>query len=300
MHLPTRILTLLLLGLSAPSWAQSCAEAMARFDYSRATELARVQLAQTPSDAGGWICLARSQYERGDFEAALISLQTSDGLAKSPAQMVLANNWYGVTLRRLGQRNAASLYLQKALELGQTFGDQGGYATALHNMAGLLNELGQPQQAVARYQASLAINPDAAERSASLNNLGLIAMQQGGYAEAEQLIRAAIDLNRQGGHFHHLGKHLMNLGNLLRRQDRLDEASVLITEGQALVAKAGDRYWLGVGHRLQAWLAKARGDTAVAMRELNLAADDYARAGSRIEMEETQREIAVLATPLTH
>jgi tetratricopeptide (TPR) repeat protein len=292
-----RIFCFCLFCLALTARADDCLQAMARFDYARAAELARERLAQAPADTAAWICLARSQYERGDFEAALISLQTTDGLAKSPTEMVLANNWYGVTLRRLGQPNAAELYLRRAVELGQTFSDLGGYATALHNMAGLLDGRGRPQEAVVWYQASLAINPDAAERSASYNNLGLIAMQQGAYAEAEQLIRKAIDLNRQGGHFHHLGKHLMNLGNLLRRQGRLDEAGTLIAEGQTLVAKAGDRYWLGVGHRLQAWLAKARGDMAGAMRELGLAADDYARAGSRIEMEETQLEMAALANP---
>ena len=289
-----RLILTLLIYLTADVQASECTEAMARFDYSAAARFANARLAQSPGDAGSLICLARSQYERGDFEAALISLQRTDGLAKTPVEAVLTNNWYGVTLRRMGQRNAAKLFLQKAFDLARASGDQGGLATAMHNIASMLNDLDRPQEALAWYQASLAINPDAAERSASLNNMGLIVAALGRNDEAEGLIRAAIDVNRQGGHFHHLGKHLMNLGNLLRRQGRFDEAGALIGQGQALVEKAGDRYWIGVGHRLRAWLAQETGHRDEARREYDLAAIEYGWAGTVTDLDATHAERAAL------
>jgi len=289
-----RLALTLLICLAANVHASDCTDAMARFDYSNAARFANARLTQAPGDAASLICLARSQYERGDFEAALISLQRTDGLAKTPVEVVLASNWYGVTLRHLGYRTGSWQFLQKALELARAIGDQGGLATAMHNLAGLLDDFGRPQEALAWFQASLAINPDAAERSASLNNMGLIFETLGQPDEAERLIRAAIEVNRQGGHFHHLGKHLMNLGNLLRRQGRFEEARTLIGQGQALVEKAGDRYWMGVGHRLRAWLERAEGHRDAARREFDLAANDYAWAGTSSELDATHAERAAL------
>lgn len=299
-HLPrlTRMMTMawgLMLGIQAgPAVADSCRDALDRFDYPAARAEASRQLDGNPANAAAWVCLARSQYETGHFADALASLARTEGLAMEGPTRVLADNWYGVTLRRLGRRAEAWEHLGRALDLAQTVRDTGGLATALHNRAGMLYDADQAEMALSTYRQSLAINPDQAERSASLNNMGLIEIERGNFRQGETHILAAIDLNRSHGHAHHLGKHLMNLGNLYRIQGRFEAAERHLLEGASLVAKAGDQFWLGVSHRLLAWLARDRRDLPRAASELEAAIGLYQSAGTPVEAEAAKAELAGL------
>jgi tetratricopeptide (TPR) repeat protein len=288
------LLIILTFLASAKASANMCTDALNRFDYPAARAIAQGQLARDSRDAPAWICLARSLYETGHFGEALAALNRTDALTMDSATRVLADNWYGVTLRRLNRRAEAWERLQAALTLARQSQDQAGLATALHNTAGLLYDAGQADAALEHYRQSLAINPDAAERSASLNNMGLIEADRGNPALAAQFIEAAIALNRQHGHFHHLGKHLMNLGNLYRSLNRLDEAEALNKEGAALVNKADDRFWIAVSHRLAAWLALDRGRLDLVKSQLESAIKDYALAGAPLEEAESRAELTQL------
>ena len=293
-HLPIFLLTFLIPLISAHAEATPCTDALNRFDYPAAHAIAQTRLARDDRDADAWICLARSLYETGRFAEALAALGRTDALPMDATTRVLADNWYGVTLRRLNRRAEAWERLQAALVLARQTQDQAGLATALHNSAGLLYDAGLANAALDHYRQSLAINPDAAERSASLNNMGLIEADRGNLVLAAQLVEAAIALNRQHGHFHHLGKHLMNLGNLYRSFNRLDEAEALLKEGAALVEKADDRFWIAVSHRLAAWLALDRGRIDEAKSRLEQAIKDYALAGAPLEEAESRAELARL------
>lgn len=289
-----RLLVFLAALAAAPAAANPCDEALNRFDYPAALGIAREQITWNDRDAPAWVCLARGLYETGRFAEALVALKRTDALPMNATTRVLADNWYGVTLRRLDRRAEAWDRLQAALDLARREGNRAGLATALHNTAGLLYDAGQAIPALDHYRQSLAINPDAAERSASLNNMGLIEADRGNPVAAEGLLQAAIALNRQHGHFHHLGKHLMNLGNLRRGERRFDEAEALIREGAAWVEQADDRYWIAVSHRLAAWLAMDRGRTLQAVKLLERAARDYALAGTPMEEVATRAEMARL------
>lgn len=66
----------------------------------------------------------------------------------------------------------------------------------LHNFAGLLYACGDVAGALALYRESIPLNPGLSERSASLNNVGLILQAQGDRAGATQWIEAAVALDR--------------------------------------------------------------------------------------------------------
>ena len=275
-----------------------CNIALSKFDYVTAMDDARLALASSPGDGGQLICLGRAQYESGDFCSALSSLTAASKTKLTPSQGVLLLNWFGVTLRRLGRLQEAWQAQQTGLNLARQINDTPGLATALHNTAGMLYDQGYANQAIQVYRSSLAINPDAAERSASHNNIGLILQAQGDWNGAERELNEAIRINREGGHFHHLGKHLMNLGNLRRLQGRYAEAEALINEGVLVEEKAGDRYWLAVASRYKAWLAKDRGNVSLALAELAMARSLYADAGSPLEANQVDSELMALQARL--
>lgn len=271
--------------------ADPCSEALARFDYAGAEQAASADLQSSTRNAAAWLCLGRAYYERGDFSRALEALNRAAGLPADDLLTVQLGNWLGVTLRRLGRLEEAWAYQQKALLLAQRTGDRAGLATALHNIAGMRYDHGDAYGALRDYRASIPMNPDLAERSASFNNSGLIYQDMGDFDRARQALEAAIELNRTGNHFHHLGKHLMNLGNLERAQGRFEEARRLIDEGHALVERAGDIYWLGVSAHYRAWLANDLNQPDVARAAYAEALRYYQQAGAAGDAARLVREL---------
>lgn len=283
--------------LAASTLADPCNEALARFDYPAAQAAANAGLQASPHDAAAWLCLGRARYERGDFQSALEALNAA---ARQPVGGPLAvqlGNWFGVTLRRLGRNDEAWRHQQNALALAQVIGDQAGLATALHNTAGMRYDRGDVAGALRDYGSSVAINPDAAERSASLNNTGLILQAQGDLNGAREALQAAIALNRAGGHFHHLGKHLMNLGNLERELGHYDEARRLLDEGRALVEKAGDVFWFGVAAHYRAWLANDQHLPEAARDAYEEAKRYYLQSGAAGDVARLEKELAAHRLP---
>lgn len=294
MSIPRWIKAAGLLSCVPLAHADACHDALAAFDYSQAGQLAHSRLSTLPGDPPARMCAARAAYETGHFADALLHLRAVEAQLPQGELRTYAYNWLTVTLRKLGREREAMQYGQAALAWARRETSQQNLATALHNLAGLAYSNGNAATAVALYQESIPLNPDLSERSASLNNLGLILQAQGDRVAAEKWLREAIALNRAHGHFHHLGKHLMNLGNLYRETGKFEDAQALLDEGAALIDRAGDQYWQAVAARYRGWLARDRGDWAQAGRWLALAARTYDLAGATADGDATREELARL------
>jgi len=277
-----------------PGWAgaDECHEALAAFDYARAAQLAQMRLAEQARDGSALMCEARAAYETGRFVAALDILRRYEALQPQGEARTYLYNWLTVTLRKLGREREAMQYGQAALARARGEASRQNLATALHNFAGLMWERLDASKAIALYLESVPLNPDLSERSASLNNLGLIYQALGQPVAAEQRLQEAIAINREHGQFHHLGKHLMNLGNLYREQRRFAEAASLLEEGASLIERVGDLYWLAVAARYRGWLARDQRDWAAAGRWLAEAARSYELAGAVADARSTRAELA--------
>ncbi|MFO7541482.1 MAG: tetratricopeptide repeat protein [Thiobacillus sp.] len=280
------------LGVPMLAHADSCHDALAAFDYAQASELAQARLNAAHADPAAHMCAARAAYESGRFADALIHLRAVEIQRPQAELRTYAYNWLTVTLRKLGREREAMQYGQAALAWARRESSQQNLATALHNLAGLLYTQGNAAQALALYQESIPLNSDASERSASLNNMGLMLQAQGKRDAAEEWMQAAIALNRAEGHFHHLGKHLLNLGNLQREVGNFDAAQALMDEGAELIERAGDQYWQAVAARYRGWLARDLGDWAQAGRWLALAARTYDMSGAQFEGVATRNELS--------
>lgn len=283
----------LLAGMSL-AHADACHDALAVFHYAHASQLAQAGLVDAPADVMAHMCAARAAYETGRFGAALLHLRAVEAQRPQAEARTYAYNWLTVTLRKLGREREAMQYGQAALALARREASQQNLATALHNLAGLAYTQGNTALAMALYRESIPLNPDLSERSASLNNLGLILQAQGDPSGAEKWLQEAIALNRAHDHFHHLGKHLMNLGNLYREAKKFDDAQALLDEGALLIERADDLYWQAVAARYRGWLARDRGDWAQAGRWLALAARTYDAAGATADGDATREELARL------
>ncbi len=286
--------TLALAACTSLAQADPCHDALARFDYPAAQALADARLAAWPADFSARLCAARAAYETGHFEQALAYLRSAEAGQRQGEARTYAYNWLTVTLNRLGRGAEALAYGQAALAWARREPNRQNLATALHNLAGLRYAHGDAATALALYRESIPLNPDLSERSASLNNVGLILQAAGDTASAERWLLDAITLNRANGHYHHLGKHLLNLANLYRQTGRFDEAQALLDEGAALIDRAQDRYWQAVAARYRGWLARDRRDWAEAGRWLAQAARAYDAAGATADGDAAREELGRL------
>ncbi len=284
----------LLSAWAALAQADPCHDALAAFDYAQAATLAQARLAAAPADPMARLCAARAAYETGAFTDALLHLRAVELGRPQAETRTYAWNWLTVTLRRLGREDEAMRYGAAALAAARQETNRQNLATALHNFAGLAQARGDDAKALALYRESIPLNPDLSERSASLNNVGLILQGRGDRAGAERWLNDAIALNREHGQFHHLGKHLMNLGNLRREAGDHAAAAALFDEGAALVERADDRYWVAVAARYRGWLARDRRDWAEAGRWLAAAARGYDATGAQADAAAARAELAAL------
>lgn len=276
-----------LLGLMAGSvQADPCHAALARFDYEQAMHLS----AAAPESAAAGLCAARAAYETGQFVRAMNELRKVES-GQPPGEMrTYLYNWLTVTLRKLGHEQEAMQYGRAALAWARIEPNRQNLATALHNLAGLTASAGDRHAALALYRESIPLNPDLSERSASLNNVGLLFQAAGEWAAAESWMQAAIELNRAENHFHHLGKHLMNLGNLYRALGRYSLAQRHLEDGAALIEQAHDDYWKAVAMRYSGWLARDMGDRVTARDRLHEAERRYEATGARQDAVATRAE----------
>jgi tetratricopeptide (TPR) repeat protein len=217
---------------------------------------------------------------------AVFNYPLAADLAQAQLAAGSADAWAGMCAARAAYETG---HFATALETSQQ-----NLATALHNLAGLAWARGNAVDAIALYRESIPINPDLSERSASYNNIGLIRQAQGQLAEAEYWLEQAIALNREHDHSHHLGKHLMNLGNLYREEKRYAEAASLLDEGVALIDRAGDIYWQAVAARYRGWLARDQGDEVAAAHWLARAAHGYDAAGAGSDAGAAREELSRL------
>ena len=110
----------------------------------------------------------------------------------------------------------------------------------MNNLALLLSETGDVNEAEALYREALAIRrqvfgDEHPAVATGLKNLALLLMRREAFADAEALYREALAIGRRlPGNEHHLANTLNNFAALLATLGRYDEAEPLCREGLAI------------------------------------------------------------------
>jgi tetratricopeptide (TPR) repeat protein len=136
-----------------------------------------------------------------------------------------------------GQIDEAIPHYDEALRLNPDL------AIAHYNLANVLARRGRLDEAIGQYEAALRLEPDLAEAH---NNLGLVLARRGQIDEAIGQYEAALRLEPDDAEAHN------NLGNALARRDRVDEAIGQYEAALRLkpdLAEAGKNLALVLAHR---------------------------------------------------
>ncbi len=172
-------------------------------------------------------------------------------LAGKPVIQAQVLGTMGTVYGSLGIYDRSAALLERGLELRRaTIGrDHPETATALEGLAEAYRKLARFDEAETLHREALALKrrTNAAPKSlaSSLSNLGLTLTERGRYADAEPLLREAIELWRahDGPTALPLAVGLDNLASTLRQQGRLDDAVPVLERAIAI-----RRQRLGNGH----------------------------------------------------
>src|SRR3954469_10907738 len=211
--------------------------------FSQAAELADDPLeeAQLRDRAG------RAAYSGGDMEAATRELEQAHQLyttAGAAREAALAQAMLGNTEWQLHQADRALERLQSAYAVLAEAEPDEGFAAVAAELARAQFFMGDLDAAQVTVDAAL----DAAERlwlpetlSQGLNTAGLIIAGQGrweqGYALIKRSLEVALENDRTGAAL----RAYNNLGDMLDRRDRAEEAIEVQSAGLALARKVGAR-----------------------------------------------------------
>lgn len=189
-----------------------------------------------------------------------LSEQLGDGLAAAELRLYIGQ------LHRLQSRwQAAKELLTGSAEAFAQLGEQRGQARALNQLAYLAWQQHQPDEVARLAHTALALLAEGdIERAMSLSALGLAAIEQHRWQEAEAHHRAALQIRTQHGDRRLMAWSLQNVGYALRGQGRHEETVAYFEEAIAVLTTVHDpahcaiaQMNLGVTYSLMEASAKA-------------------------------------------
>ena len=205
-----------------------------------------------------------------------------------------ARNYQGAIALERGAADAAEQHFAAALELARTLGDHTTEARCLNNLGIVANLRGDPRAALASYQLALAAYQQAGlvrGMAETQHNIGISRGDMGDYAgalaAAEEAARLAERVKDEGLS----ALALFGRGALHLFQGDTDLAAAELTRAQAVYERLQQPVGLAEVWRLQAGVARARGDLAGAVALLRKAAELARGQGSAHTLAEIERDL---------
>ncbi len=194
------------------------------------------------------------QYQKGQFKAALLSLEQALQIYQQigdRAGVGRALGNLGVAYRSLGDYQKAIDFYQQSLAIAQQIGDRAGVGRALGNLGNAYHSLGDYQKAIDFHQQSLAIAQQIGDRAgvgSVLGNLGNAYESLGDYQKAIDFHQQSLAIFKEIGDRAGVGSVLGNLGNAYYSLGDYQKAIDFHQQSLAIAQQIGDR--AGVGRAL--------------------------------------------------
>lgn len=211
-------------------------------DYARAeaeakTLLLRDDLSRT-DQIDAQTCLGNSYNGMGRGQDALAAFQKVEGLSQTSVELVNAYARLSTLYIMARDLDRGELYAQRASKIYKELEYQRGQSTMVGNLATVAELRGDKKRALELYQESLVLNPD---NTTVLGNIAGLYEQRKEYAQAAKTLRQSIAIDRRIENSHDAATHQIQLGDLLRKQGKLDLAEKELTAGLSSIRLLGDK-----------------------------------------------------------
>ncbi|MEW2519704.1 tetratricopeptide repeat protein [Actinacidiphila alni] len=135
-------------------------------------------------------------------------------------------------------------------------------AVAYHQLGGIAQDRGRPQEAEGWYRKSLTINEDLGNRpgmATSYHQLGMVAQRRGRLEEAEGWYRKSLTINEDLGNRPGMATSYHQLGIVAQHRGQLDEAENWYTKSLTIKEDLGNRPGIATSYHQLGIVAQLRG-----------------------------------------
>lgn len=277
------------------AWAATattqCLEALQHENFARALALGKVAVRQSHGGPAAYLCLGQAAYQGGDLKTALLAFQGADRHAKNLDERRVAYDWLGKTHLQMSNLKLARHFHEKELAAAKRLHNRSAEATALNNLAVVLQESGELNKAIDLYQGAIALQTDPSEIASAYNNIASIYVQQQNYPKAISFLRQALVIFEKQEDRNKWAMVATNLGDTFRKAKQYDQAKTILEQGLAATRATGNRYWeasarqhLGLLYRDEGKLDRAKRyfeESAAIFKDID-AKGDYAEVMTAI------------------
>jgi class 3 adenylate cyclase/tetratricopeptide (TPR) repeat protein len=233
-------------------------------------------LGDTRARADAHLQLSLTATNRGDYDAALaqldaalpLALETGDGQLQANVLYGLANTHF-----RAGNFDRAEAACRQCIATARDLGDDTLLATAINRLGSIL-EQGQPEAALAEFEAALELARRIGHRrveQAVLNNRGFIAMRAENWQPAISDMNESLKICQMTGDT--LGEFItsLNLGMVYARSGSPQKARPFVASGLALGRRIGSTAGYTAIAGVEGEIRIAEGDVAGGLARIGLA-----------------------------
>ena len=171
-----------------------------------------------------------------------IILKNPGTLSKSLNAKILSLAGYFKNIN--GDYEQGKKYLEKSLSLRKEIGDKKEIAGSLNNIGVIILEQGDFNQSKKYLEESLDIRKEIDDKTGiafTLNNLGLFYINQGDYEHAKEYYEESLRIFQEIGDKNKISLTLSNLGILSYNQDNLEQAMKYQEESMEISKEIGDK-----------------------------------------------------------
>lgn len=286
-----------LVGLS-PAQAQDptsqCLAALEKEQFSRALALGKKAVRSSQGGPAANLCLGQAAYQAGDLKTALLAFQGANRHAETLDERRISYNWLGKTHLQMSNLKLARRYHEKELQAARQLKKSSAEATALNNLAVVLQESGDLDKAIALYKSALALQRDPTEIASAYNNIASIYAQQQNYDKAISFLRQALDIFEKQDDRNKWAMVATNLGDTYRKTQQYDEAEAILKQGLAATRETGNRYWEASARQHLGLLSRDQGKPERARRYFKESAAIFKEIDAKGDFDEVMTAIADL------
>jgi serine phosphatase RsbU (regulator of sigma subunit)/Flp pilus assembly protein TadD len=192
-----------------------------------------------------------------------------------------ANKALGTLNYRKGKFEEAIINQNKAIKLAEELNDSTILSAAVQDIANSYWYLGKFDKALENYLRSLKLAEAKGEKhiiGVALNNLAIYYEYQDNFEEALDYHLRSLEIKRGLGNTQSIGVSLMNLGNVYLELKDYEKAELNINEAIEILEETRNGNYLAYAYGILSKVNNAKGNTQLAIKNLEVAID-YSKQG---------------------
>jgi len=185
-------------------------------------------------------------YRQGNVKESKVIFEEVISITKDTGNQWQARalNDLGLVFEFFGNYKFALIYLKKALQLRQGFGNKKDIASSLNNIGSVKSSLGKKSEALELYKKSLKIEKEIGNKSGiarSLNNIGSVKHDLGKNSEGLEMYEESLRVYKEIGDKSGIESSLNNIGSIKDDLGKKSEALELYKKSLEIVEEIGDK-----------------------------------------------------------